>query len=107
MTNNARPFDLIKLSNPQPFLLPFFGPFKVNLFVSSLDYGQPYIEKPTLYGLRLNFKPHPILEFGLSQIAIFDGEGRKSLSVGDYFEILYSNTKSGQYEAGQQSAGGY
>ena len=91
MTNNARPFDLIKLSNPQPFLIPFLGPFKINLFVSSLDYGQPYIEKPTLYGLRLNFKPHPILEFGLSQIAIFDGEGRKSLSAGDIFEILYSN----------------
>ena len=92
MSNNARPFDLIKLSNPQPFLLPLLGPFKVNIFLSSLDYGQPYIEKPTLHGLRLNFKPHPILEFGLSQIVIFDGEGRKSLSLGDYFEILYGNT---------------
>jgi hypothetical protein len=91
MTNNARPFDVIKFSNPQPVLIPFIGPFKATIFVSQLDYGQPYIEKPTLYGLRLNFKPLPILEFGISQVAIFDGQGRKSLSVSDYFNILYSN----------------
>jgi hypothetical protein len=92
MTNDARPFDVVKLSNPQPVLLPFIGPFKATVFVSQLDYGQPYIEKPTLYGLRLNFKPLPILEFGISQIAVFDGEGRKDLSFGDYFNILYSNS---------------
>ena len=91
MTNNARPFDVVKFSNPQPVLIPFIGPFKATVFVSQLDYGHPYIEKPTLYGLRLNFKPLPILEFGISQVAIFDGEGRKSLSVSDYFNILYSN----------------
>ena len=91
MTNNARPFDMIKLSNPQPFLIPLLGPLKVNLFVSRLDYEQPYIENPTLYGLRLNFKPLPILEFGLSQIAIFGGQGRNDLGVGDYFKILYGN----------------
>ena len=92
MTNNARPFDVVKLSNPQPVLIPFIGPFKATVFFSQLDYGQPYIEKPTLHGLRLNFKPLPILEFGISQIAIFDGEGRKSLSAGDYFKILYGNS---------------
>jgi hypothetical protein len=92
MTNNARPFDVIKFSNPQPVLIPFIGPFKATVFFSQLDYGQPYIEKPTLHGLRLNFKPLPILEFGISQVAIFDGEGRKSLSLSDYFNILYGNT---------------
>jgi hypothetical protein len=92
MTNNARPFDVIKFSNPQPVLLPFLGPFKATVFFSQLDYGQPYIEKPTLHGLRLNFKPLPILEFGISQVAIFDGEGRKSLSASDYFNILYGNS---------------
>ncbi len=92
MTNNARPFDLVKLSNPQPFLLPWVGLIKVNLFFSRLDYGEPYIAEPTLYGLRLNLKPHPVFELGLSHIVIFGGEGRKSLSIGDYFDIIYGNT---------------
>jgi len=91
MTNNAQPFDLIKLSNSHPFLLPVLGPFKFNIFFSKLDNEYPSIPHPLIYGLRLNFKPHPIFELGLSQVAIFDGEGRNDLSIGDYFKILYSN----------------
>jgi hypothetical protein len=91
MSNNARPLDLIKLSNPRPFLLPLVGPLKFNLFFSRLDYDEPSIPKPLLYGLRINFKPHRIFEFGLSHVAIFEGEGRKDLSFGDYFKVLYSN----------------
>jgi hypothetical protein len=94
MTNNARPFDLIKFSNPQPFLIPFLGPFKFNIFVAKLDYDQP-IAHPLIHGLRLNFKPHPILELGISQIAIFDGEGRRDLSFWDYISIIYGNTNEG------------
>jgi len=37
MTNNARPFDLLKLSNPRPFSLPLLGLFKFNAFVTRLD----------------------------------------------------------------------
>jgi len=91
MTNNAQPFDLVKFSNPQPFLLPLLGPLKFNLFFSRLDYGTPYIPEPLLYGLRLNFKPHPIFELGISHVVIFEGEGRRDLSIGDYFNILYGN----------------
>jgi hypothetical protein len=95
MTNNARPFDLIKFSNPQPFRLPLLGLFKFNIFLSKLDNEQPSIPHPLIYGLRLNFKPHPIFEVGLSQVAIFDGEGRTDLSFTDYLYILYSNRNSG------------
>lgn len=91
MTNNARPFDLIKLSNQTPFPIPFIGLFKFNLFFSRLDYREPYVPEPLLYGLRLQFKPHPLLELGISHIAIFEGEGRKALSFKDYFAILYGN----------------
>ena len=105
MSNNARPFDLIKLSNPRPFLLPFVGPFKFNLFLSRLDYGEPFVPKPLLYGLRLNIKPHPIFELGISQVAIFEGEGRNDLSFEDYLTILYSNRNlEGKRESNQQFA---
>ncbi|MCX5908850.1 MAG: hypothetical protein NTY64_17160 [Deltaproteobacteria bacterium] len=102
MTNNARPFDLIKLSNPQPFSIPLIGLFKFNLFLSRLDYGQP-ISHPLLYGLRLDFKPHPIFEIGISQVAIFGGEGRSDLSFADYFKILYSDRNyGGKLDSNQQ-----
>ncbi len=105
LTNNARPFNLVKLSNQRPFILPFLGLFKFNLFVSKLDHDQPSIPDPTLYGLRLNLKPHPLFEIGVSQIVIFDGEGRKALSFEDYFRILYGNKNySGKLESNQQVA---
>jgi hypothetical protein len=103
LTNNARPFDLVKLSNPQPFHLPLLGLFKFNLFWSKLDNEQPSIPHPTLHGLHLDFKPHPIFEVGISQIAIFDGEGRTALSFSDYFQILYGNkTQTGKLDSNQQ-----
>jgi hypothetical protein len=103
MSNSARPFDMIKLSNPQATLLPwifsYFGPFRFNLIVSRLDDDEHSItdtatgddlSKPYLYGLRLDFKPHPLVELGLSHLVLFGGEGR-STSVPDFFKIAYSN----------------
>lgn len=106
MTRNARPFDLIKLSNSYPFILPVLGAFKFNLFLSRLDPEQPFIARPLLYGLRLDLKPHPVLELGVSHMAIFEGEGRKDLSVAEVFRILYSNTSrdNTKLESNQQLA---
>ena len=68
MTNNAYPLDLIKLSNPEPTLLPwllrYLGPFKYVVFASQLT-GYENPADPWLAGLRLNFKPHPLFEMGL------------------------------------------
>ena len=98
MSNNAKPFDMIKLSNPEPVLLPWFfsylGPFQFNLIVSQLHDERTGIElaNPFLYGLRFDFKPHPYLEVGLSHLSMFGGPGRRDLSLGDVLKILYSNT---------------
>jgi len=98
ISNNAKPFDMIKLSNPEPVLLPWFfsylGPFQFNLIVSQLHDERTGIElaNPFLYGLRFDFKPHPYLEVGLSHLSMFGGPGRRDLSIGDVFKILYSNT---------------
>jgi len=102
ISNNAKPFDMVKLSNPQPILFPwifkYLGLFKFNLFMSRLDYENPspYIDKPLLHGIRIDLKPHRLVEFGLSYLTIFDGEGRQSLGLSDYFKIIYgSNTYPG------------
>ena len=99
MSNNAPPMDMIKLSNPEPILLPwifsYLGPVQFNLFFSQLNDERPDISElanPFLYGLRLGFKPHPFLEFGVSHLAMFGGLGRRDLSLGDIFNILYGNS---------------
>lgn len=103
MSNNARPFDMIKISNPRTTLLPWIfsclGPFRFNLLFSRLDDDEHNItdkstgddlSKPYLYGLRFDFKPHPLVEVGLSHLVLFGGEGR-GISFTDFLKIAYSN----------------
>lgn len=98
MSNNAHPFDMIKLSNPEPVLLPwifsYLGPAQFNLIFSQLHDERIGTERanPFLYGLRLGIKPHPYLELGASHVNIFGGPNRRDLSAVDIIKILYSNT---------------
>jgi hypothetical protein len=98
MSNNAKPFDMIKISNPEPVLLPWYfsylGPMQFNLIFSQLDDKRTGTEKvnPFLYGLRVGIKPHPYLELGATHLVMFGGPERRDMSVGDYFKALYSNT---------------
>jgi len=98
MSNNAHPFDMIKLSNPEPILLPwilsYLGPVQFNLIFSQLNDERTGSERanPFLYGLRLGIKPHPFLELGASHLVMFGGPGRRDLSLGDIIAILYGNS---------------
>ena len=98
MSNNAHPFDMIKLSNPQPVLLPwilsYLGPVQFNLIFSQLNDERTGTERanPFLYGLRLDIKPLPYLELGVSHLNMFGGPNRRDLSVVDIAKILFSNT---------------
>lgn len=100
ISNNAKPFDMIKLSNPRSTLLPwifsYLGPFKFNLFVAQLDMDSAPEDPPPhskLMGLRFDFKPHPLVEVGTSYLAHFGGErpGIESLDISDYLYIMFSN----------------
>ena len=99
MSNNAKPFDMIKISNPRATLLPWIfsrlGPFKYNMFFSELDEesASAHPSDSKLFGLRFNFKPHPVFEFGLSYLCQFGGDrpGIGSLGFADYLKILFSN----------------
>ena len=112
MSNNAPPMDMIKLSNPEPILLPwifsYLGPVQFNLIFSQLNDERTGTElaNPFLYGLRLGIKPHPFLELGVSQLVMFGGPGRRDLSLGDIITTLYSNTNQnpGKTDSNQQFA---
>ncbi|MBP7766438.1 MAG: hypothetical protein KA113_14730 [Syntrophaceae bacterium] len=110
MSNNAHPFDMIKLSNPEPVLLPwifsYIGPVQFNLIFSQLNdqrHGKE-LANPFLYGMRLGVKPHRFLEVGASHLVLFGGPGRRNLNFGEVIKILYGNTdRSGErLESNQQ-----
>lgn len=97
MSNNAEPFTMVKLSTPTPVKLPWIfrglGPFKVVWFLTQLEEDRP-IPKPKLTGMRINFKPHPAVELGLSRAIIFGGEGRPSLGLRDYWNIFFATKEN-------------
>ena len=103
LSNNARPFDMIKISNPRAALLPwvfrYLGPFRYNVFFAILDEELASEHPPNseLFGLRFDFKPHPLLELGTSYLVQFDGDrpGIDSVNCSDYFDILFSEVSRG------------
>lgn len=109
LSNNAEPLTMVRITNPQPVLLPwifkYLGPFRFVFFVTRLE-EERTIPEPYLWGMRLNFKPHPYIEIGLQRTALLGGEGRdKSIST-----WWNSFTGKGENEtgsgAGDQRAGG-
>ena len=97
MSNNAEPFDLVKISNSRPILLPWLfrhmGPFNATLFLTELE-DEREIPEAKLTGMRLNFKPYPLLELGLSRTIMFDGEGRKGLDIGDFWKVFWASEEN-------------
>jgi hypothetical protein len=104
MSNNAEPFKMLKISNPHPVPLPWIfrrlGPFKAVWFLTKLEKdrlgddepNEP--DEPKLTGLRLNFKPHPAFEFGLSRAMMFGGSGRPRLGLRDYWHVFWATQEN-------------
>jgi len=82
LTNNAEPFDMVKLSNPDPVLLPWIfrwiGPIKATWFWTELEKDR-VIPRANLTGLRFDFKPTPNWEVGGARVIQFGGAGRPGL----------------------------
>jgi hypothetical protein len=91
MSNNARPFDMLKLSNPRPILLPWIfralGPVKAEWFLARLE-GDRDFPHANLSGARVNFKPHPLVELGASRVVMFGGHGQPKQDFFDYLKPL-------------------
>ena len=80
LTNNARPLPAVSLSRKSaiPFNVPFTQidiPWTVTTFMGLMD-DDRVIEDTLLWGFRLNFKPTPNLEIGVSRLAQWGGDGR-------------------------------
>jgi len=63
---------MVKAGNSTPILLPwlfkYLGASKFSFFIAQLEENRPnpdpYYSKPTFYGGKWSYKPHPLLEFG-------------------------------------------
>jgi hypothetical protein len=91
LTNNAKPLDMLRITNPSPVLLPwvfkYLGLFRFDVFWSELE-NDRVVAEPYLGGLRLQFKPLSWLEIGAARTVIFGGEDRPSVSWDEFVTIL-------------------
>jgi len=94
--NNAEPLPMVRLTNPSPFLLPWFfrylGPFRFDIFVSTLE-AERVVPRPYFAGARIDFRPLPMLEIGLTRTIQAFGEGRPSLTFGRVLDALFGSNK--------------
>lgn len=108
LTDNAQPFDLVKLSNPRPVVLPwvfrYLGLFKVVAFWTELEKSRA-IPEAELMGYRIHFKPFPLLEIGASRTIMLGGEGGAKgvadLSLSDWAKVLSGRNISGDLNTNQ------
>jgi hypothetical protein len=91
MSNNASPFTMIKVTNPQPLELPWIlqglGPFRAQWFLTDLG-NDRVLPGTNLTGLRLNVRPSPLLELGASRVIMFGGRGLPHVGVFDYARMF-------------------
>ncbi|MGK2906840.1 MAG: capsule assembly Wzi family protein [Desulfuromonadales bacterium] len=108
LTSNARPLDMLRLSNPSPLQLPwlfkYLGPFRFDLFASRLD-DDRVVPEPYFGGLRMNVKPAYWLELGASRTVMFGGDGRPSIDASDFLTIIGGNNLSGNEDTSNSVAG--
>jgi hypothetical protein len=93
MSNNAQPLTMVRITTPQPIELPSIlrlaGPFKAEWFLAELEKNRdfPYAK---LSGMRINIKPHPLVELGASRVMMFGGEGQPRVDVRDYAKMVFT-----------------
>ena len=107
LSNNARPLDMVRLTNPVPARLPWFlrvlGPFRFDFFVSRLEEDR-VVAEPYFGGLRFDLRPFSWLELGASRTVIFGGEGRPGVGFDDLLTIVGGENVGGSSESNQIAA---
>lgn len=91
MSDNAEHLNLVKVTSQHPFLLPWIfkrlGPMRPTVFLATLEDDRDF-PNADLFGVRLAFKPAPALEFAMSRVLLFGGEGRAGLDSGDLMSLF-------------------
>lgn len=88
LSDNARPLDMLKLSNDRLVHIPVLGNFKGTLYVANLGPEQEF-KKSFFSGLKLSFEPAKWLELGFSRALIIGGQDAPQPSAGDVFKEFF------------------
>jgi Capsule assembly protein Wzi len=79
LSNNAQPFDLLKIGAAEPFTLPsvfsYLGPMKLTLVLGQLE-AQRDFPHTKVGEMRVDVAPASFLELGFGRAVQFDGAGR-------------------------------
>lgn len=116
LTNNARPITAVSLTrkSAEAFTIPFTEvdiPWTVTTFMGKMD-DDRVVKDTLLWGFRLNFKPMKNLEFGITRLAQWGGEGRPQ-DLKTFWNVLIGKDNCGaggldcsdNQEPGNQQAG--
>jgi hypothetical protein len=107
VTNNAEPMTMVRLTNPEPILLPwifsYIGPWRFTFFITRLEEHRTDVPQPFLWGMHLDFKPLPYIEFGLQRAVVFGGEGRPDNNLKGWLKSVVGESEGG---AGRSSISG-
>lgn len=115
LSNNARPTPgiFIQRNKADPIDLPVLkhlGPIQLVTFMSQMESSREDYSRPRLWGMRVNLRPHPSLEIGLSRTAMWGGEGRPG-DLNTFLDLLMGRDNRGddgataENEPGNQLAG--
>jgi len=106
VSNNARPFDLIKLGTAGPQLLPgwlgYLGHVQAETFVARMETDRA-VSEPYIWGLRVSTRLNPWIEFGASRTAQFGGRGR-AVGWGTVRDVVLADTENDPGDPGNQLA---
>jgi hypothetical protein len=102
LSDNATPLPRIQISNIEPLhyrgLLRHLGAIHAKMFVAALEDRRYWqggtwrdIDRPGLYGMRLDFQPAPDFTFGLGYTSMFGGVGVK-MGLNEYLFMLLGKT---------------
>jgi len=98
LTDNARPLDMIKITNPHPWQPPwifkYLGHLKFTFFVSNLG-PKNHFPYAYFYGLKATIKPVDIFEFGFGETIILGGRGAPAVSFTDVLVETFPFIKAG------------
>lgn len=92
LTNNTKPFDMIRISSTHPFSLPYFlgylGLLKPTIFLTKLEKSRDFFDV-NLLGIRLDMKPSERFQIGISRVVMYGGKGRPSLNFNDWVNYFF------------------
>jgi len=94
LSNNARPLPTIAFdrNEPTPFetkWLSWLGPWRLSTYMGQYESDRDY-ENPLMWGLRMEFRPHPTLQVGVSRTAQWCGDGRPC-GLDTFWDLLVGN----------------